>query len=569
MSRSPLFSLFKTAHRALRHSRDSGVPLNAAALSASFTSRRRFLQATGAVSLAAALPVLGAGSCETIEPPSDTRKRVAIVGAGMAGLHCALRLEEAAADRLIITLFEAQERVGGRMFSDRSTFAPLHCELGGELIDSGHTTMRDLAAEFGLTLLDFADDDQTLESIVAQFSGARVSVADILTAYAPIAARIDADLATITGDGYVTYDAPNNGEALDVQTIKGWFDALVTDGTITADNIARRLFEVAFNIEYGRETDEQSVLNMMVLTSTDTGELAVFGESDERYHIAEGNDALITKMHEALSSETRFKYRLTALSRNADGVFVLTFDNDGATVTTEADEVVIALPFTIVRDIDIADSVTLSPQKRLAIDNIGYGTNAKLMLGFTSQFWRNKKGVNTSNGETFSDTGYQATWETSRLQGGDAGIITNFTGGDRGVSVGEGTPESQATRFLLEFETVFPGVSATYNDKLARFHWPTNPFVKASYACYLPGQYSTICGAEIESEADGHLHFCGEHTSLDAQGYMEGAALTGAAAAVAVVDNLGSAASAALLVDTPVWQRARKVRARIPLRRRR
>ena len=161
-------------------------------------------------------------------------------------------------------------------------------------------------------------------------------------------------------------------------------------------------------------------------------------------------------------------------------------------------------------------------------------------------------GGNTSNGETFSDTGYQATWETSRLQDGVEGILTNFTGGNRGAAAGLGTPAERATEFLTEFEAVFPGVTAAHNGTLARFHWPTNDFVRASYSCYAPGQYSTICGAEIEAEASGHLHFCGEHTSLDAQGYMEGAALTGAAAAVAVAVNLGVVGDEqALLADSP------------------
>ena len=72
----------------------------------------------------------------------------------------------------------------------------------------------------------------------------------------------------------------------------------------------------------------------------------------------------------------------------------------------------------MLREVAIDDSVALSPQKRLAIDTLGYGTNAKLMLGFSERFWRNGVGGNTSNGETFSDTGYQSTWETSRLQTG-------------------------------------------------------------------------------------------------------------------------------------------------------
>jgi monoamine oxidase len=401
-----------------------------------------------------------------------------------------------------------------------------------------------------------------------------VPVEELLLAYAPIAARIDSDLATIGGDGFVTYDAPNGGEALDALSIRAWFDQLVDEGVITADNIARQVFEVAFNIEYGLETDEQCVLNMMFLTSTDTDELALFGESDERFHTAGGNDAFIEALADRVGDLVSREHRLTRLSRDDDGRFRLGFATPDGDVEELADEVVLCLPFTVLREVVIDESVALAPAKRQAIDTLGYGTNAKLMVGFSSRFWRNKEGTNTSNGETYSDTGYQASWETSRLQTASPdGILTNFTGGDRGVAVGLGSAEERAAEFLAELEGIFPGVTATHNGRIARFHWPTNAFVKGSYACYRPGQYTTITGAEAEAEADGHLHFAGEHTSLDYQGYMEGAALSGAVAALAVADNLGVDGQA-LLADGPrarVLTRAATVRrdGRLRTRRRR
>ena len=58
--------------------------------------------------------------------------------------------------------------------------------------------------------------------------------------------------------------------------------------------------------------------------------------------------------------------------------------------------------------------------------------------------------------------------------------------------------------------------------------WPGNPYVKAGYACFLPGQWTTIAGTEIFS---GNIHFAGEHGSYDFQGYMNGGAQTGRIAA--------------------------------------
>ena len=77
---------------------------------------------------------------------------VGVVGAGMAGVHCAYLLKRAGVNA---ALYDAQTRIGGRMFSDRKTFASpdgQHCELGGELIDSDHTTLRSLCQMLGIGL---------------------------------------------------------------------------------------------------------------------------------------------------------------------------------------------------------------------------------------------------------------------------------------------------------------------------------------------------------------------------------------------------------------------------------
>ncbi len=77
-----------------------------------------------------------------------------------------------------------------------------------------------------------------------------------------------------------------------------------------------------------------------------------------------------------------------------------------------------------------------------------------------------------------------------------------------------------------------PGLSAL-KTREARFHWPSFPYSRGSYACYLPGQWTSIRGAE--REAVGNLHFAGEHCSLDAQGFMEGGCETGERAAAEVL----------------------------------
>src|SRR5215217_8288137 len=104
-------------------------------------SRRQLIGAAGAAAVSAA--------AWTPRARAATPSKVVVVGGGLAGLTCAYRLKQAA---VAAELHEASDRLGGRCWSIRGAFAPgLVAEHGGELIDTGHTDMRQLVKELGLT----------------------------------------------------------------------------------------------------------------------------------------------------------------------------------------------------------------------------------------------------------------------------------------------------------------------------------------------------------------------------------------------------------------------------------
>jgi monoamine oxidase len=162
-----------------------------------------------------------------------------------------------------------------------------------------------------------------------------------------------------------------------------------------------------------------------------------------------------------------------------------------------------------------------SAQKRTAIAEQGMGTNSKLHVQFRDRHWA---GLG-SNGETFSDRGYQNTWEVSRAQPGRSGILVDYTGGAIGASFGSGTPTSRAQQFLVQVEPVLPGLSAKWNGRATVDFWLGYPWTKGSYSYWKVGQYTKFAG--IEGRREGNCHFCGEHTSIDFQGYLNGAVETG------------------------------------------
>src|SRR6185436_5405965 len=105
-----------------------------------------------------------------------------------------------------------------------------------------------------------------------------------------------------------------------------------------------------------------------------------------------------------------------------------------------------------------------------------------------------------------------------------------------GNTFNTGTPASRAQEFLVQIEPVLPGLTATWNGRATIDHWASNPFSLGSYSYWQIGQYTRFAG--IEGVQEDNAHFCGEHTSIDAQGYLEGAVESGERAAAEVISDL-------------------------------
>src|SRR2546430_11078233 len=101
--------------------------------------------------------------------------QIAIVGAGIAGLNAALTLQDAG---LSCSIYEASDRIGGRMHSDSTTWADgMVSEWCGEFIDGNHETIHQLIKRFGLHTIDLerarAKRAQNIMYLCNRFYGAK------------------------------------------------------------------------------------------------------------------------------------------------------------------------------------------------------------------------------------------------------------------------------------------------------------------------------------------------------------------------------------------------------------
>jgi monoamine oxidase len=149
---------------------------------------------------------------------------------------------------------------------------------------------------------------------------------------------------------------------------------------------------------------------------------------------------------------------------------------------------------------------------------------------YSSRIWNQDR----QTGNAYSDTIVQGTWDATDYQPGGAGILAALPGGAVGQQWGSryglrsyrGTPpDDMVADYLASFEQLFPGSRALYNGK-AFFVWSSgDPYVLGAYSYLAVGQYTAFNG--IQGQQEGRLHFAGEQTSLNFQGYIEGGLRSG------------------------------------------
>ena len=503
-------------------------------------TRRDFLKVAGVAAGAAALGPAAAFAATT--KPSGNQGRIAIIGGGIAGLNAALTLQDAG---IASTVYEATGRVGGRMDSDTTSWLNGQTtERCGELIDSGHKTILGLASRFKLQTADLIGAQPNHSTDTDYFFGQYYTDAQAQADFNPVWNNVKKDT---NAAGYPTlYNSSTDaGRTLDHMSIYDWIESRVPGGHSSPMG---QLLDVAYNIEYGDVSQVQSSLNLLYLLgfSSNPGNFQIFGASDERYHIVGGNERLPKAIAAALAPGTvQLNTAMTAISRNTDGSFTLTLKSGSTTSQKTFDRVILTLPFSVLRTLDYSKA-GFDGLKQTAITQLGYGKNAKLHLQFNTRYWYGPGQWGIGNGNTYSDTGYQNTWEVTRAQNGATGILVDYTGGGVPVASFSGPDEDPkaalkfAKTFLAQIEPLFPGITQQWNGR-ATLHAPAaDPFLLGSYSYWKVGQYTLFSGYEKARQPDpvtGKCHFAGEHCSTDFQGYMEGGAEEGARAANEILND--------------------------------
>jgi monoamine oxidase len=261
-----------------------------------------------------------------------------------------------------------------------------------------------------------------------------------------------------------------------------------------------------------------------------------------------GNDQIISGLVADLpSGAIEYGHRLIAVRQRSDRSLVCTFDTPSATREITADHVVLTIPPTTLRDVELR-GIDLLPVQRRAIAGATLGNNAKIFIQVEGRPWI----ADGFTGTVLTDKPVCGGWDASNTQHGGLGaharaIFVGYPGGTPGATLAARygltfgddagpAPPAMVADTLAQLEPIYPGIGAAWRagPRLAYVNdGNIDRYLLGAYSNFLVGQYTSFCGGQ--SLRAGNLHFAGEHTSVAFQGYMEGAVRSGLRAAAEIV----------------------------------
>lgn len=463
-------------------------------------SRRRFV---GGVLAGAGAATSFGRAAAALAPEDAWRRRVIVVGGGLAGLTAALDLTDHGWD---VVVLEARTRVGGRVHTVHEPFSDgQYFEAGGESIDETHRGMLSLLRRFKLpterrapqkpydAVVHFRGKRNRLPLFLARNSGA------VFTDYERYYEELDRLTAGV--DPFHPERA-KHAERLDATNLDQFIRSLrlVPEAEFLVRTQERGL--------YNAEARDVSVLF--------AGQQAAAAALDERTaydeylftetrRVVGGNDRLPRAMAAHLGRRVRLGRPLARVEHARDRVVAVTTNGerfDGAWL-------VLATPMQPLRHVTFSPGL---PQSlAAAVHGLDLGDAMKIAREYTAPFWL----AEGFSGFTLTDQPFGIAWSPTDSRVAARGILTQFITGDA---------PSHPQNFHAQLDAVYPEARPFRTDHVARIRWRDEAYTGGGYAVYKPGQmapfFSTI------RAGTGRIRFAGEHT-CELAGYMESAVRSG------------------------------------------
>ncbi|MCY7375796.1 MAG: FAD-dependent oxidoreductase [Pyrinomonadaceae bacterium] len=444
-------------------------------------NRRNFLKILGATSLGIALAPSSVFA-------QKRKKSCIIIGAGFSGLAAAYKLKNAGWN---VTVLEARDRIGGRVFSQTFAANPnLTFELGAEWVGESHERIKALCKDFNIPLQKHQFEDYLLRD-------GKVSRPNEWS-FSPSAKQAFEKL--IKGYDKLSVAQKTNLDRYD------WWTYLEKIG-FSEDDL--RLRDLMDSTDFGESIRHVSAF----AAAAEYAESSPKNEMD--YKMTGGNSRLAEEFARRISAENIKLNTLVAEINQRGGIVTVKTDAD----IFKADACICTAPINSL--LKIKFNPPLPTIQSEAAQKLIYARICKNSILFEKRFWKNE------NFSMVSDTTSHFYFHSTQNQTGEQGILTSYAVGEKADVLASQSDERRLkiiTRDLIDFNEDAPRLAKA----ISSYAWQRDRFTDGAYALYRPGQWFGI--RPILQRPHLKVLFAGEHLA-DWQGFMEGAIETGEAAA--------------------------------------
>jgi len=418
------------------------------------------------------------------------RHSAVIIGAGFSGLAAAYKLKKAGWD---VTVLEARNRIGGRVFSHKFAGTDLICELGAEWVGESHERLKALFHDFNIPLQKHQFDDYLLQDGKVSRPGewgfslqAKQSFERLIQSY-----------------GKLTSQQKLKLDKLD------WWNYLERIGFAPED---LRLRDLMDSTDFGESIRHVSAFAALA----EYAESSPHNEMD--YKMTGGNSRLGQECAKRIGAENiKLSAPVTEI-KQLRGVITVKTPND----TYKADAVICTVPTHSL--VKIKFDPPLPAAQKQAAEELTYARICKNSVLYDNRFWK------AENFSMVSDTTAHYYFHSTQNQPGTQGILTSYSIGEK-ADVLASQSDARRMRIITEDIADFDADAPKLARGIVSYAWQRDEFTDGAYALYRPGQWFGI--RPILQRPHGKILFAGEHLA-DWQGFMEGAIETGETAAASL-----------------------------------
>lgn len=478
-------------------------------MSSPASTRREFLR-RGALG-AAVLPALRAQDPAPLQPHGP-KKRIIVIGAGLAGLSAAHDLTQAGHQ---VTIFEARDRPGGRVWTLREPFSEgLYAEAGAESFGDNHAYVHRYVKQFNLPVMPTyaAGNLRSLYFVQGhRFAGGTIKEWPV---------KLPEDEKRMTWAGlarkYVDPAVKDIGDPM----APGWPSRDVLekyDRVSFAEMLARRgaspetinLLKIGYSDVWDNGTAADSALCSL-------RDEAIGRNMKQQLRIQGGNDQLPKAFAGKLEGSIHYGAALVSIEQN-DKRVTATVEQRGRRNKVSGDYLICAIPFTVLRSVQV--NPAFSGEKQNAIRELSYQSVSRVFVETRTRFW-NAEGL---SGYAVTDLPVMTVWDCSAGEPGEHAILESYISGAAARQIGSLADADRVKVALENMEKLFPGVREQYQ-RGTSVAWETDPWSRGAFAWFKTNQMSTLL--PYVARPEGRVFFAGEHTS-PWFGWMQGALQSG------------------------------------------